>query len=355
MVLPLSAILWLLAMTLVALKWLGAVVAVRRTHRACQWRDDRRLLGPQPDWTALRPAGLRRVTLRQRHAEPLSHLLDRHADILDWRPYDRTDPQRASRALRRTNVRVVLLMAGFSLGMLSLALTPFKSVALLLGGILFGALSLVVRRAYIEHAPERARTRLDALRADRRATALLLRPFGLEGQAFAPQRPFGLMALPPTPVEEAMARAVGRAMPALAVGRPGDDLPRGHAVRLYASELGWQPLVSELIGRSDWLLVRAGASDGIRWEVEEIRRQGRLCDCVIALVDWEGYPFGQERYAQFADAFAGWTGIALPERGWNSWLLWFDRQCRPRLSGSRRPWRGEHEFVPLLRRVLVNR
>lgn len=44
MTLTLTSVLGLLALTLVALIWLEAVVAVRRTHRARQWRGEHELV-----------------------------------------------------------------------------------------------------------------------------------------------------------------------------------------------------------------------------------------------------------------------------------------------------------------------
>jgi hypothetical protein len=253
---------------------------------------------------------------------------------------------------RQSIVVYVAVFVAIGALIIGLALTPLRTVAPLGGALVAVAAIVWIQRVHAGLVPDQARARLDAVRQDRRAPVILLRPFGFEGQDFAPRRPLGLFEERPLPVEEAMALAVGDAAPILAVGRPDDRLPRGNAVRLYADAERWQPLVRDLIGRARWLILRAGDTPGVRWEIEEIVRQRRLQRCVIVMIDWQGYPFGRERYASFAAALEEWTGIVLPAAGWNSWLLWFDAQGQPQLSGSRRPWRGEHEFVPMLRAQL---
>lgn len=359
----LSLVIFLLALGLQASRWIGGWVASRRTHRALQWRNEERLRCARADAQPRQPlqsvgrlrwGGRRGPSAGPGTGPSVSELLAPHEPALLWGPYSRTNPARARRARRQALAVYIGVFVGVGALILVLALTPLRTVAVLGGTLATVAAIAWIQRVGAALAPEDARERLEAVRQDRRAPAILLRPFGFEGQDFPPRRPLGLVEERPLPVEEAIALAVGDAAPILAVGRPDDRLPRGNAVRLYADAEHWQPLVRDLIGRARWLILRAGETPGVRWEVEEIIRQGRLQRCVIVLVDWEGYPFGMERYASFAAALAEWTGIVLPAAGWNSWLLWFDARGHPQLSGSRRPWRGEHEFVPVLRARLCD-
>jgi hypothetical protein len=357
----LSLVILLFALGLQMLRWLGGWVASRRTYRARQWREEEVLRCVRADeqpHRPLKPAGLLHwAGWRGPRAGPaagpsVNELLAPHEPALLWGPYGRTDPARARRVRRQALAVYIGIFAGIAVLTIGLALTPLRTAATLGGALAAVAAIVWIQRVQAGLAPEHARERLEAVRQDRRAPAILLRPFGFEGQDFPARRPLGLVEERPLPVEEAIALAVGDAAPILAVGSPDDRLPRGRAIRLYASAEHWQPLVRDLIVRARWLILRAGETPGVRWEIEEIIRQGRLQRCVIVMIDWEGYPFGRERYTLFAASLAEWTGIVLPPAGWNSWLLGFDARGQPRLSGSRRPWRSEHEFVPMLRAQL---
>jgi hypothetical protein len=59
----------------------------------------------------------------------------------------------------------------------------------------------------------------------------------------------------------------------IAIGRPGESLPPIGATRLYVSDKeDWHQKVQEYIQRSQIVILRAGASPGLLWELTEVTR-----------------------------------------------------------------------------------
>ncbi|KOV85377.1 hypothetical protein [Nocardia sp. NRRL S-836] len=63
-------------------------------------------------------------------------------------------------------------------------------------------------------------------------------------------------------------RALG---PVIAVGRPGERLPRLGAARFYLPDDDWKSGVRELMGLCRLIVLRLGPGTGLWWEVEEAR------------------------------------------------------------------------------------
>jgi hypothetical protein len=55
----------------------------------------------------------------------------------------------------------------------------------------------------------------------------------------------------------------------IAIGRPGEPLPLPGAVRMDATESNWKELVLERMRSAPLVVIRAGAGQGLAWEVAE--------------------------------------------------------------------------------------
>ena len=55
----------------------------------------------------------------------------------------------------------------------------------------------------------------------------------------------------------------------VAIGRPGEKLPTPGAARLYVSDAQWQSVVSEQMRSSALVVIRAGHSTGLLWELKQ--------------------------------------------------------------------------------------
>jgi hypothetical protein len=72
--------------------------------------------------------------------------------------------------------------------------------------------------------------------------------------------------------EEQIAKVLSEFGPVLAVGKPGERLPEVGAARLYLADGEWQNGVRELMGRSRLVVIRAGLTEGLLWELAEAVR-----------------------------------------------------------------------------------
>ena len=72
--------------------------------------------------------------------------------------------------------------------------------------------------------------------------------------------------------ERVLAEMLAKLGPVVAIGRPDEIVPRLGAARLYVPEADWQRTVSLLLERSRLVLLVAGRTPGLNWEIQECRR-----------------------------------------------------------------------------------
>jgi hypothetical protein len=56
----------------------------------------------------------------------------------------------------------------------------------------------------------------------------------------------------------------------VAIGKPGETLPTPGAARLYATDAEWKKVVTNQMQAARLVVIRAGASGGLLWEVKEV-------------------------------------------------------------------------------------
>jgi hypothetical protein len=133
--------------------------------------------------------------------------------------------------------------------------------------------------------------------------------------------------------QEAMAVLMRQVGPYVAVGRPGEPMPEVGAARMYLPDDQWQARVAELIDTARLVVVRAGATEGLKWEVGQLVRRARPESLLVVL------PAEAAQY----DGFRRWAnGILpkpLPEAQPAGRLLVFDARWRPSVLAARRTLR----------------
>lgn len=172
----------------------------------------------------------------------------------------------------------------------------------------------------------------EAMARDPRSPVLYLRSFKDDGAAVLEpgaqkimQRVMSVIE-PPSPEQE-IADILGHLGPVVAIGKPGEPLPRLGAARLYVAHDRWQAKVDELMANAALVVVRIGDSPGVLWEIER----------VLAVLPRQRVVFAFLSGAAVAPAIAErltpvlgreWDR-ALPEpgAGWTSWL-WSDPRRR---------------------------
>lgn len=96
--------------------------------------------------------------------------------------------------------------------------------------------------------------------------------------------------------EQALARILEEAGPFLAIGRPGDKLPPLGAARFYVDDKHWQNSVAKLLDRAALVVLLAGKTDGLFWELRQCRQRLAPSQLVILL------PTDRSAYDQFRDS-----------------------------------------------------
>ena len=69
--------------------------------------------------------------------------------------------------------------------------------------------------------------------------------------------------------------------PFVAIGKPGERLPQLGASRLYVGYFEWQTVVQSYIARSDLIILIAGKTHWVQWELVNVLRQGRIAGLLI--------------------------------------------------------------------------
>jgi hypothetical protein len=167
-------------------------------------------------------------------------------------------------------IGIVLLLVG-ALTVLVLRFTPIDGDLVWIGrlapplGIVLGAFLLYRGKQY--------GARASALRLldDERPPVVYLRPFAkdesLAGQVFTavltPRMLSGFAS-----EEEQLAQAVAPIGPLVAIGQPGERLPKPGAVRAYATDAEWKGVVQHWLASARLIILRPGTTQGVWWEME---------------------------------------------------------------------------------------
>jgi hypothetical protein len=123
----------------------------------------------------------------------------------------------------------------------------------------------------------------DELRAaDRRRPVVLLRSFGDEDLSVVAVRTHG-HAVRLARLEEAIADRLRLFGPLVAIGSPGEALPTLGAARSYHSDMEWRWAVGGLMREALLIVMVAGLTAGLRWEIEAIVREEHLPKLLILM------------------------------------------------------------------------
>ncbi len=82
-------------------------------------------------------------------------------------------------------------------------------------------------------------------------------------------------------LEETIGEQLTTAGPFVAIGKPGEQLPQLGASRLYVGDSEWQAVVQSYIAQSDLIIVIAGDTHWVQWELANVIRQDRIAGLLI--------------------------------------------------------------------------
>jgi hypothetical protein len=162
-------------------------------------------------------------------------------------------------------------------------------------------LSAALHRAGValtDHAlRRRAANAAAVMAADPRPPVLYLRPFDEDLQQ---ARGGSALRLAPAPymglsAEQQIGRVLGAIGPLVAIGRPGEALPPLGFARLYVADDGWQGAVLDLLDRAAAVVLVAGTSNGLMWELEQVFRRVPRERVTLIVPAWPRHDFDDFR------------------------------------------------------------
>jgi hypothetical protein len=162
---------------------------------------------------------------------------------------------------------------------------------------------------------------------------LYLRSFGVDDRMSTPVSS-GKFIFPVTK-EEQLAIAVKGIGPLLAVGLPGEKLPKVGALRIYVEEDNWQSTVRILMSRARLIIFLAGFSNGFWWELDHAIHNINP-EKVIVLI-----PFNKKVYQTFRSEAAERLILDFPKTKRFPWwersfrgVVYFDASAKPHLHSA---------------------
>jgi hypothetical protein len=165
-------------------------------------------------------------------------------------------------------------------------LLVFAAATLIAGTLLLVGATVLFRRGLATMQPS-----ADALMAsDQRPPVLLLRSFADDRMSIAVAPTSGPM--PPLTwsqmsslarMEESIADQLRPFGPLVAIGKPGETLPQLGASRNYYSGSEWQAAALELMREAVLIVVIAGLSPGLRWELEALAHAGHQSKLLVLM------------------------------------------------------------------------
>jgi len=226
---------------------------------------------------------------------------------------------------------------------ISQALMAFGGVALFIGG------GLLLRRGMKYSAPSGG----DSLAHDRRQPIVYLRSFADESDDYRLasflRGAFGLRIsadIPPWASQEQLllAKYLSKIGPYVAIGRPGEPLPELGAHRIYVGG-EWEERILTLLRRARFVVIRAGSTSGLHWELGQIMAALEPSRVLMIL------PVSRRDYLRFRKSAPG-PLQRLPERQPIERLVVFEDDWSPLLLPDRKSI--DDTLEPFLQRLTID-
>lgn len=203
--------------------------------------------------------------------------------------------------------------------------------------IIFNYTSKALKR----RSKRRAFNSKEVLCKDPRAPILYLRPFHID----PPEFPSIILPFITTPrehlkylsrgtPEENLTKLLWQLGPVIAVGRPGEKLPQLGAIRLYFNNEEWQEKVNTLMTLSQLVVIQAGYTGGIEWELSLAKARLQPYRLLFSFLSWRtlSKKLRQREYETFKVLIERIYGISLPEQIGDALYLYFDHDWTPHLD-----------------------
>jgi len=216
----------------------------------------------------------------------------------------------------------------------------FSAVLPIFAGILLGRWATRLRQISAKQLSE----------TDRRAPVLLLRSFKDEDitvYSSTANSSFSRLTLHQGQVrfEETIADQLSTVGPLIAIGKPGETLPQLGAARNYYADADWQDAIKRFLAESKLVVVIAGLTGGLRWELDHIVREQLLSKLIVVVPPSKA----QQRWRTLREALSS----ALPPEALPARLPMFTRALHLDANGhlvAVRTWgSGEDSYERAIR------
>ena len=160
-------------------------------------------------------------------------------------------------------------------------------VPVLLRMLLEFALHLVIVAAmilWVRFAWRTIRRRAtDVLKNESYRPVVFLRSFRDEDAGVAPKNPYWSLVTSRVRLEEVVAGQLAALGPSVAIGVPGERVPRLGAMRAYFADADWQAAIRKWTDRAVLSVVMAGTSPSVAWELDYLVKSGRAPEVLMVL------------------------------------------------------------------------
>lgn len=258
----------------------------------------------------------------------------------------------SGKALKRTGITLIII--GVTIGMVlrfvpdrdwneALVVFSFLPIFLLVGG----AFLFFRGRQYATQAIS------EAVIYDENPDVLYLRPFksdpSVAGQAFSALLTPTLLSGMATE-EEQLGEVLRPFGDLVAIGQPGESLPKPGAAKLYAPDDEWRKVVTQQMQAARLVVIRAGSGEGVLWELKkatEILDPRKLLLLILGM--------RRKHYEPFRQQAEDVLGVSLPDhaamkrRGAANGFFRFSADWTPEFLPLRAPVLRRSPYKPFRR------
>ena len=135
-------------------------------------------------------------------------------------------------------------------------------------------------------------------------------------------------------IDEALAKVLKNVGPLVALGKPSDkQLPLG-AIRVYFDQDTWQENVKTLMSMSKLVVIQAGHSRGLEWEIATAIKCLQPQQLLFTFLSWQGLDnvSRHTKFSEFATQLKAISSIDLPNQFENAHFLYFDHKWNPHFA-----------------------
>lgn len=226
--------------------------------------------------------------------------------VFSWRRLqDHFSSDGAVRLSRMVPIGILVALA--SIGIEFRVPSPWRYIVL--GGMT--VVIIIVARWYLR---SRTLALQEALVGDTRPPVLYLRPFAVDNGVvwrFTLPSAIEYAAFRRT-FAEFLGRVIGSAGPVVAIGEPKSPGKTIGVAQQHFADHEWQDNALDLMSRAHAIVIVAGKTSGVKWEIEQLLAGGHLEKTVILLPRNDGPAF-IESWAAMCDAFDADGRIEMPE------------------------------------------